>query len=85
MARRYRFLGKFSFDHTPVLAALMVTTSTKKSSQARMAFFVHKNAERCGRYVTYILMPKHQKKGEYVNVYSNHKKPCNNGHVRKYS
>ena len=25
-----------------------------------MAFFVHKNAERCGRYVAYTLMPKHQ-------------------------
>ena len=60
MARHYRFLVKFSFDHTPVLAALMVTTSTKKSSQARMAFFVHKSAERCGRYVAYTLMPKHQ-------------------------
>ena len=32
MARRYRFLVKFYFDHTPVLATLMVTTSTKKSS-----------------------------------------------------
>ena len=54
------FFGEYNIRPCTSEATLMVTTSTKKSSQARMAFFVHKNAERCGRYVAYTLMPKHQ-------------------------
>ena len=60
MARRYRFLVGFYFDHTPVLATLMVTTSTKKSSGPGWLFSCSKTAKRCGRYVTYVLMQKHQ-------------------------
>ena len=59
MARHYRFLGRKSRPYTSV-GALMVTASTKKSSRRGWLFSCSKTAKRCGRYVTYILMQKHQ-------------------------
>ena len=59
MARHYRFLGRKSRPYTSV-GALMVTASTKKSSRPGWLFSCSKTAKRCGRYVTYILMQKHQ-------------------------
>ena len=60
MARRYRFLVEnFVRPYTSV-DDTDGHNIYEEVIQARMAFFVHKNAERCGRYVAYTLMPKHQ-------------------------
>ena len=59
MVRRYRFLGEIIRPYTSA-ATLMVTTSTKKSSWHGWLFSCSKTTKRCGRYVTYILMQKHQ-------------------------
>ena len=59
MVRRYRFLGEIIRPYTSA-ATLMVTTSTKKSSWRGWLFSCSKTAKRYGRYVTYILMQKHQ-------------------------
>ena len=60
MARRYRFLGKFYSTIHQCGQHWWSQHLRRSHPRQGWLFSCSKTAKRCGRYVTYILMPKHQ-------------------------
>ena len=60
MARRYRFLGKFYSNIHQCGQHWWSQHLQRSHPRQGWLFSCSKTAKRCGRYVTYILMPKHQ-------------------------